>query len=162
MLIPSATVACSKEAPLPRSRDLARLRAFGHATYLETARGPLPAIEVKRGDGLRTSDGTFAEVVWTDRLHLDAAFLRSVPALKPVLICDGDLGFAPLRNVVLSPEQFVWDDVSPEGPAFRRAADVTRHPKLFARRDVDVTYVSLLCDRPVAVEAEGLWVSLIP
>jgi hypothetical protein len=161
-LIPSIATASSSDPSLPRSRDLARLRAFGHATLIETDRGPVPAIEVRRGDRLRTSAGDLAEVAWTDRLHLDACFLRSVPSLKPVLICEGDLGFAPLRNVVLSPEQFVWDDTAPDGPAFRRAADVTRHPRVFARRDVDVTYVSLLCDRPVAVEAEGLWVSLIP
>jgi hypothetical protein len=161
-LIPSIAASGPSDNRLPRSRDLARLRGFGHATLIETERGPVPAIEVRCGDRLRTSSGDLAEVVWTDRLHLDACFLRSVPALKPVLICEGDLGFAPLRNVVLSPEQFVWDETAPDGPAFRRAADVTRHPRLFARRDVAVTYVSLLCDRPVAIEAEGLWVSLIP
>ena len=161
-MIPSIAAANTSDPRLPQSRDVARLRAFGHTTLIETDRGPVPAIEVRRGDLLRTSTGDLAEVVWTDRLHLDACFLRSVPSLKPVLICEGDLGFAPLRNVVLSPEQFVWDDTAPEGPGFRRAADVTRHPKVFARSDVAVTYVSLLCDRPVVVEAEGLWVSLIP
>jgi hypothetical protein len=161
-LIPTVEAAGSSDTLYPRSRDLARLRGFGHATLIETERGPVPAIEVRRGDRLCTSTGELAEVVWTDRLHLDACFLRSVPALKPVLICEGDMGFAPLRNVVLSPEQFVWDDTLPGGPAFRRAADVTLHPNLFARRDVAVTYVSMLCDRPVAVEAEGLWISLIP
>jgi hypothetical protein len=147
---------------LPQSRDLARLRAFGSATLIETRRGPVPAIEVRVGDSLSTSTGSYAEVVWTDRLHLDARFLRTVPALKPVLFCEGDLGLAPIRNVVLSPEQFVWDEAGPEGPGFRRAADVTRNPGVFARRDVAVTYVSILCAEPVLVEAEGLWVSLIP
>jgi hypothetical protein len=85
-----------------------------------------------------------------------------MPQLKPVLLCEGDLGLAPIRNVVLSPEQFVWDDTAPGGGAFRRAADLSRHPAVFARRDVDVTYVSLLCAEPVVVEAEGLWISLIP
>jgi hypothetical protein len=161
-LIQSVAVASPVDPSIPRSRDLARLRGFGHATLIETRRGPIPAIEIRRGDQIRTSTGELAEVIWMDRLHLDACFLRSVPALKPVLICEGDLGFGPLRNVVLSPEQFVWDDNGPDGPAFRRAAEVTRQPGVFARRDVSVTYVSLLCDRPVAVEAEGLWVSLIP
>jgi hypothetical protein len=147
---------------LPRSRDLARLRAFGPATLIETRRGPIPAIEVREGDSVFTMDGTYAEVVWTDRLRLDADFLRRMPQLKPVLLCEGDLGLAPIRNVVLSPEQFVWDDTAPGGGAFRRAADLSRHPAVFARRDVDVTYVSLLCAEPVVVEAEGLWISLIP
>lgn len=147
---------------LPLSRDLARLRAFGPATLIETRRGPLPAIEVRAGDRLFTMDGTYAEVVWTDRLRLDAAFLRRMPLLKPVLLCEGDLGLAPIRNVVLSPEQFVWDETAPGGGAFRRAADLSHHPHVFARRDVEVTYVSLLCAEPVVVEAEGLWISLIP
>ncbi len=150
------------DVSLPRSRDLARLRAFGPATLIETRRGPLPAIEVRAGDRLCTVDGTHAEVVWTDRLHLDAAFLRRTPQLRPVLLCEGDLGHAPLRNVVLSPEQFVWDDTGPDGGGFRRAADLTRHPAIFDRRDVEITYVSLLCAEPVVVEAEGLWISLIP
>jgi len=161
-LTQSFTADSSVDMALPRSRDLARLRGFGHATLMETQRGPVPAIELRPGDRLRTSTGDLAEIVWTDRLHLDACFLRSVPSLKPVLICEGDLGLLPLRNVVLSPEQFVWDEAAPDGPAFRRAADVTRHPGLFARRDISVTYVSILCDAPVAVEAEGLWISLIP
>ena len=147
---------------LPRSRDLARLRAFGASTLIETRRGPVPAIDIAPGDALLATDGTFREVVWTDRLHLDAAYLRSVPSLKPVLFCEGDLGAAPLRNVILSPEQFVWDPDAGPGGDFRRAIDVTRHPNLFGRSEIGVTYVSLLCAAPVVVEAEGLWVSLIP
>jgi hypothetical protein len=147
---------------LPRSRDLARLRAFGADTLIETRRGPVPAIEIAVGDGLLVSDGSFSDVVWADRLHLDADFLRTAPSLKPVLFCEGDLGPAPLRNVVLSPEQFVWDPDAGEGGDFRRAIDVTRQPNVFGRSAVGVTYVSLLCAAPVVVEAEGLWVSLIP
>lgn len=150
------------DTSLPLSRDLARLRGFGPATLIETRRGLVPAIEVRAGDRLRTLDGTSVEVVWTDRLHLDAAFLRRTPQLRPVLLCEGDLGSAPIRNVVLSPEQFVWDETAPEGGAFRRAGDVTRHPAIFARRDVEVTYVSVLCAEPVVIEAEGLWIPLIP
>lgn len=147
---------------IPHSRDLARLRAFGSDTLVETHGGPVPVGAIRPGDRLLTKDGVYAEVVWTDRIHLDADFLRSVPALKPVLLCEGDLGFAPLRNVVLSPGQFIWDPSGPEGAAFRPAADVTRHPRLFTHRDVSVTYVSLLCAEPVVIEAERLWVSLIP
>ncbi len=147
---------------LPRSRDLARLRAFGADTLIETRRGPVPAIEIAVGDPLLASDGSFHEVVWADRLHLDAGFLRSVPTLKPVLFCEGDLGAAPLRNVVLSPEQFVWDPDAETGGDFRRAIDVTRQPNVFGRSEVAVTYVSLLCATPIVVEAEGLWISLIP
>lgn len=157
-----AAAASATDVSYPKSRDLARLRAFGGSTLIETRRGPVPVIEVRVGDELCTSTGAYAEVVWTDRLHLDARFLRTVPALKPVLFCEGDLGFGPLRNVVLSPDQFVWDEAHPDGPGFRRAAEATRNPKAFARRDVAVTYVSLLCAEPVVVEAEGLWISLIP
>lgn len=147
------------EEVLPSSVDFARLRAFGGETLIETERGPVPASEIRVADRLRTSAGDFAEVAWTDRLRLDAGFLRSTPGLKPVLLCEGDLGFAPLRNMVVSPEQFVWDAKSRD---FRRAAEVTRHPRLFERKDIAVTYVSILCHAPVVVEAEGLWVSLIP
>lgn len=157
-----AAAASATDISLPKSRDLARLRAFGASTLIETRRGPVPVIEVREGDELCTSTGGYSEVVWTDRLHLDARFLRTVPSLKPVLFCEGDLGFAPLRNVVLSPEQFVWVDNHPDGPGFRRAAEATRYPGAFARRDVAVTYVSLLCAEPVVIEAEGLWISLIP
>lgn len=161
MFQPSAITSATKSS-LPRSRDLARLRAFGSSTYIETPSGPVPAADLRVGDRLLTSTGGHAELVWTDRIHLDASFLRSVPALKPVLLCEGDLGFAPLRNVVLSPEQFVWDPATPGGAGFRRAAEVTRHPTLFDRRDVGITYISLLCAEPVVIEAEGLWISLIP
>lgn len=145
-----------------RSLDLARLRAFGSATLVETERGRLPVAEVVRGDRLLTVEGTYAEIVWTDTVHLDADFLRTAPALKPVLICEGDLGAAPLRNTVLSPEQFVWDPEDGGSGNFRPARDITRHPHIFAHRNVGVTYVSLLCAGPVVVEAEGLWISLIP
>lgn len=158
----SLAVPRSQDARLPGSRDLARLRAFGACTLIETRRGVVPAIEVREGDALCTSTGSYAEVVWTDRLHLDARFLRSVPSLKPVLFCEGDLGYGPFRNVVVSPEQFVWDEAHPDGPGFRRAAEATRNPMAFARREVPVTYVSLLCADPVVVQAEGLWISLIP
>lgn len=158
----SVAAETAPDVRLPRSRDLARLRAFGPATLIETHRGPIPAIEVRPGDKLFTSSGTYAEVVWTDHLRLDAAFLRRIPQLKPVLLCEGDLGHAPLRNVVVSPEQFVWDDTAPGGGSFRRAAEITRHPAIFAKRDVGITYVSILCAEPVIVEAEGLWISLIP
>ena len=145
-----------------RSLDLARLRAFGSATLVETAGGRVPVADVRRGDRLLTVEGTYEEVVWTDTIHLDADFLRTAPALKPVLICEGDFGTVPLRNTVLSPEQFVWDPEAAGGGNFRPARDITRHPHIFARRNVGVTYVSLLCEGPVVVEAEGLWVSLIP
>jgi hypothetical protein len=145
-----------------KSRDLARLRSFGPDTLIETDRGLLPAREIRRNDRLRTSGGEYAGIAWLDRLHLDAAFLRSVPELKPVLICEGDLGFAPLRNVVLSPQQFVWDRQVGDGGDFRPAAEVTSHPRLFERRDVNVTYISIVCHAPLVIEAEGLWVSLVP
>lgn len=151
-----------RRGTLLRSRDLARLRAFGSTTYIETPRGPVPASDLRVGDLLVTSTGGHAEITWTDRIHLDESFLRTVPSLKPVLIGEGELGFAPLRNVVLSPEQFVWDPSEPKSAGFRRAADVTRHPNLFKRRDIAVTYISLLCAEPVVIEAEGLWISLIP
>lgn len=161
-MIDAGAATANPDDRFPGSRDLARLRAFGPDTLIETGRGPVPAVGIRPGDRLVTSTGTEAEVVWTDRLHLDAAFLRTAPHLKPVLICEGDLGHAPLRNVILSPDQFVWDDAAPGGGDFRPARDVTRHPMLFARRDVSVTYVSLLCADPVVIEAEGLWISLIP
>jgi hypothetical protein len=161
-LIHSGVSDTTSDTPLPLSRDLARLRAFGPATLIETRRGPVPAIDIRPGDRLPAPTGGEAEVVWTDHLRLDAAFLRTAPHLKPVLLCEGDLGFGPLRNVVLSPEQFVWDETGPGGGSFRRAADLTRHPNVFARREVGMTYVSILCAEPVVVEAEGLWVSLIP
>lgn len=161
-MLQSIAAPVSSGPHLPCSRDLARLRGFGPSTLIETEIGPVPAIELRKGDRLRTFGGGLTEVVWTDRLHLDARFLRTVPALKPVIFCEGDLGFAPLRNVVLSPEQLVWDDARPDGPGFRRAAETTRNPGAFARRDIDVTYVSLLCAEPVAIEAEGLWILLIP
>ncbi len=161
-MIDAGAVTAAPDNRFPASRDLARLRAFGPDTLIETERGPVPAITIRPGDRLATSTGTTAEVVWTDRLHLDAAFLRTAPHLKPVLICEGDVGHAPLRNVILSPEQFVWDPAAAGGGDFRPARDLTRNPMLFARRDVSVTYVSLLCAGPVVIEAEGLWVSLIP
>jgi hypothetical protein len=161
-LIQPGVADTAPDTHLPRSGDLARLRAFGPATLIDTRRGPVPAIDVRRGDLLAVPTGGEAEVVWIDHLRLDAAFLRTAQHLKPVLFCEGDFGPAPLRNVVLSPDQYVWDDTAPDGGGFRRAADLSRHPKIFARRDVDVTYVSILCAAPVVVEAEGLWVSLIP
>lgn len=105
----------------------------------------------------------FAEITWIDRLELDAGFLRSVPSLKPVLLGAGELvGDAPHRNVVLSPEQLVWSPSSGDGGGFRRVAELTRHPDLYRHRGIAVTYISLLCDTPVVVEAEGLLIPLIP
>lgn len=147
---------------LPVSRDFARLRAFGADARLLTETGPVPARTLREGDRLRTCDGDFAEIVWIDRLELDAGFLRSVPSLKPVFLGACDLGEAPCRNVILSPEQLVWTSDTADGGGFRRAAELTRHPDLYRHRDIAVTYISILCDAPVVVEAEGLLIPLIP
>ncbi len=146
----------------PVSRDFARLRAFGADARLTTARGAVPAHALRDGDRLRTSSGDFAEITWIDRLELDTGFLRSVPSLKPVFLGAGDLGDAPNRNVILSPEQLVWTPSAGDGGGFRRAAELTRHPDLYRHRDIAVTYFSILCDTPVVVEAEGLLIPLIP
>ncbi len=146
----------------PVSKDLARLRAFGRETHLATVRGEIPAAEIRTGDQLRTSNGKLAEVTWTDTLHLDAGFIRSVPDLRPVLLCAGDFGETPRRNVVLSPRQYVWYPDFETGGEFRHAADVTPYPNAYRDRDLAVTYVSILCDAPAIVEADGLWIALIP
>ena len=147
---------------LPVSRDLARLRAFGAKVRLTTDRGEVASIDIREGDLLHTRSGGTARVAWTDRLDLDAGFLRTIPALRPVLFCAGDFGAAPRRNIVLSPEQFVWYPDFETGGEFRRAAEVSPHPDVYRRRDVSVTYVSILCDVPAIVEADGLWIPLIP
>lgn len=151
------------EAP-PESRDFARLRGFGAQTILTTKRGQIPAEEIRAGDLLLTRAGRFAEVVWTDRLCLDPGFLRSIPALRPILLCAGDLGDAPRRNTVLSPEQLVWvpDPQSGAQGEFCRAADVTLQPDVYRHRSIAVTYVSILCEAPVIIEAEGLLIPLVP
>jgi hypothetical protein len=161
-MLASESAGALHQREFPVSRDLARLRAFGTDTLLGTARGDMPASEIRSGDLLRTSNGKLAEVTWTDTLHLDASFIRSVPELRPVLFCAGDFGESPRRNVVLSPRQYVWYPDFETGGEFRHAADVTPYPNAYRDRDLAVTYVSILCDTPVIVEADGLWIALIP
>lgn len=142
----------------PADADLAELRAFGDRTLIATARGPVQARALRADDVIRSKTGEYIEIDWIEKLRLDAAFLARHPTLRPVLLCQGDLGQAPARNTVLSAGQMVWDDEA----GYRPAGELTRHPGLLDRDDLAVDYVVFQCRKPTVVEADGLWVSVTP
>lgn len=139
------------------SEDLSALRAFGEETLIRTARGAVRAAEITDRDLVESRTGEMVPVAWVERVTLGAAFLRRNPELRPVLICQSDLGQAPHRNVVMSPKQMIWT-----GESYAEARHLTRHPELFARTRLPVSYVAFQCEKPTVVNADGLWVSVIP
>lgn len=146
---------------LPDDRALARLRAFGDQTLITTERGPIPAKDLTAADRVRARTGEYVGIDWVEKMTLGPDFFEYHPDLRPVLLCEGDLGDGPRRNVVLSPEQMIWRERDGAGE-FRRAGDLSPYANLFRKRMPAVTYVAFQCTKPTVIDADGLWVSLMP
>ncbi len=132
------------------------LPGFTGKSRVTTSFGELPIEALRPRDALRTIDGRFLKVQWTDKVHLEADFLRQYPDTKPVVVRAHAFGKgAPSRDVWISRHQSVM-----ESQFSRRVKTVesllSRSVMATTSHDF-VTYHLFHCGEPAMVHVEGLW-----
>ncbi len=84
------------------------LICVARGTLIETASGPVPVEDLRRGDMVRTADGRAQPVRWIGSRRVSAFELARDPALHPVRITAGALGAGrPARDLLVSPQHRV-------------------------------------------------------
>ena len=139
------------------------LPGFCDGMRIGTSFGDLPIQALRKRDPLRTPAGSFAPVVWVDRLQLDDNFLTQNPDAYPVRIPANAFGEGrPERDLLVSPHQLVNVSRSPYAQEFRRARELEALPGVVRQPMETISYFLFHCGERTAVMAEGICVQVNP
>jgi Hint domain len=158
-----AAVVKPARPPVAKAPEFWTIPGFCWNARVSTSFGELPIQALRVRDQVRTSNGAFAQVAWTDRIQLDEAFLKGYPDAQPVMIQAGALGRnRPREELRLSPHQRVGLSESGMSPDFRMARDLMGRPGVMRRPENGLSYFLFHCGTPVTVMIEGIWISVAP
>jgi Ca2+-binding RTX toxin-like protein len=137
---------------------------FTEATLIKTRRGEVPAAQLRLGDMVLTRNHGYQPIRWIGTRRLDAAQLRANPALNPVVIRAGALGFnAPERDLTVSPQHRMligggraqlWFG---EDEVFVAAHHLDCLDGVEQIRPDAVTYVHVMFDTHQIISGDGAW-----
>ena len=138
----------------------AGIPCFTPCVRIQTARGSVPAADIRVGDMVQTADNGYQPVIWRGQRHLNASDLAAHPHLCPVLVQPGSL-LGNETPILVSPQhRFLLPPALVSGEEmFLRA---TLMPELpwsgvrQARGTRQVTYVHLMTPRHEVIFAEGV------
>ena len=145
----------------------AGIPCFTPDVRIATARGAVPAGQIRVGDLVQTADNGYQPVIWTGQRSLSASDLQARPHLRPYYVLPG--GFvSPERPMLLSPQHRLVAGRQVLGQAATVATPLGEtfvSAKLLA--DIDpgchqhegedgVTYVHLMTEQHEVVFAEGV------
>lgn len=138
----------------------AGIPCFTPNVRISTARGLVPAGEIREGDFVQTADNGWQPVIWVGQRALSAMDLKAHPHLCPVLLQPNSM-FGNDRAVMVSPQHRFRLPQALTGAeeAFLRAKLLPGLPLSGVRRArgvQQVTYVHLMTPRHEVIFAEGL------
>ena len=138
----------------------AGIPCFTPAVRIRTARGLVPAGDIRVGDFVQTADNGYQPVVWRGERHLTRAELTVYPHLRPVLVQPGSLLGNAVPILVSPQHRFLLPKRSTGGEEqFLRAKLLPNLPWSGVRqaRGVrQVSYVHLMTPRHEVIFAEGV------
>lgn len=154
-----------KEIGRAEFRDIEKIvPCFTPGTLIATARGPVPAEDIRVGDRVITRDNGLQEVRWTGARKLSAAELGMASHLQPVLIRRGALGHGlPERDMLVSPNHrvLVANDRTAlyfdEHEVLVAAKHLVGGEGITGVRSSGTTYLHFMCDRHEVVMSDGAW-----
>ena len=147
--------------PSPRDRTPTapatwRLPGFTGKSKVTTSFGDLPIEALRPRDALRTIDGRFLKVEWTDKVHLEADFLRLYPDTKPVLIRANAFGKGtPVRDAWMSRHQLIKE--SQMAQRLKTVEALLTRSAMAATSYDFVTYHLFHCGQPAMIQVDGIW-----
>ena len=144
--------------------NITYIPCFTEATLIKTRRGEVPAAQLRLGDMVLTRNHGYQPIRWIGKRRLDAADLRANPALNPVVIRAGALGFnTPERDLTVSPQHRMligggraqlWFG---EDEVFVSALHLDCLDGVEQIRPDAVTYVHVMFDSHQIISGDGAW-----
>ena len=138
----------------------AGIPCFTPCVRIQTARGLVPAADIRIGDLVQTADNGYQPVIWRGQRHMNSAELAAHPHLCPVLVQPGSL-LGNTSPILVSPQhRFLLPPALVGGEEqFLRATLMPALPwsgVRQARGTRQVTYVHLMTPRHEVIFAEGV------
>ena len=137
---------------------------FTEATLIKTRRGEVPAAQLRVGDMVLTRNHGYQPIRWIGIRRLEAAQLRANPALNPVVIRAGALGFnTPERDLIVSPQHRMLIGGGRAQLWFGEDEVFVAAHHLDCLDGVDqiwpeaVTYVHVMFDNHQIISSDGAW-----
>ena len=137
---------------------------FTPGTLIATPHGPKRVEALRAGDTVVTRDNGHQTIRWTGARTLAAADMAADPALRPVLIRAGSLGFnMPDRDMMVSPNHRMLVSNAQTLLLFDETEVLVSAKHLVGLHGVDiadvreVTYIHFMCDNHEIVLADGAW-----
>jgi Ca2+-binding RTX toxin-like protein len=137
---------------------------FTKKSLIKTARGEVPAGQIRLGDRILTRDNGFQEVCWVGTRRLTGSELRQNSAHYPVRIRKGALGNnQPDRDLLVSPQHrmLVCSKIAAiwfgEEEVFVPAIALTVLDGIYQIDVRSVTYVHFMMERHQVVMGDGAW-----
>ncbi len=137
---------------------------FTPGSFVTTERGEVLVEELRAGDRVMTRDNGLQVLRWAGRRDLSLADLIVKPALRPVQISKGALGYGlPLRTMKVSPQHRMLIEGARAELLFGDAEVLVAATHLTGLDGVEqkltagVSYIHLLFDRHEIICVDGLW-----
>ncbi len=160
----NAFAVLADKSTLPMSQIERLIPCFTPGTYIATPRGAVLVEDLKVGDRVVTRDNGLQSIKWVGKKRLDHVQLKTLVALRPILIEAGSLGEnIPDRDMLVSPGHRMLI-VSKIAQLYFGQSEVLVAAKDMC--DIDgvgvavvpyITYVHFLCDNHELVLADGAW-----
>ncbi|MEC7257240.1 MAG: Hint domain-containing protein [Pseudomonadota bacterium] len=139
------------------------LPGFDGKCRIATIFGDLPIEALRRRDKVKTITGAYREIVWIDKIRLDADFMARHHSAHPVHIRAKAIGGTqPSRTMLVSPGQMIWSpNVSGQFSAVP-AARLVGLPGVQTLPRGDITYYRFHtgCDEKISID--GAWFCVGP
>lgn len=137
---------------------------FTPGTMISTDRGEVLVEDLRAGDKVVTRDNGVQEIRWIGQRDLSLADLIVRPALRPVEIAAGALGFGlPLRDMKVSPQHRMLMEgartemLFGEAEVLVAASHLTALPGIAQKLCAGISYIHILFDRHEIICANGAW-----
>lgn len=166
---PEPPAARPMPAPVVRTKvpedDAGRWPLSGLApmTRVRTSFGEVHAVALRKGDLVRTANGSYKKIVWLQRIFLDEDYLDGAPDANPILLRKNSLGRGlPSADVLVSPRQVVDARHAATADLPREAAELMARPGVVRQRETGLSYTLFHVGEPCTVICEGLLIEMNP
>ncbi|WP_171054032.1 Hint domain-containing protein [Arenibacterium halophilum] len=139
------------------------LPGFDGKCRIATIFGDLPIEALRRRDKVKTITGAYREILWIDKIRLDADFMARHHAAHPVHIRAKAIGGTyPARTMLVSPGQMIWSpNVSGQFTAVP-AARLVGLPGVQTLPRGDITYYRFHTGNDEKISIDGAWFCVGP
>lgn len=138
-----------------------RIEGFGPMARIMTNFGEVHAHVLRKGDMVRTADGTYKCIETIDRIKLDEDFLQRYPTALPIRVRKNALGQGlPKVDMIVAPYQSLHVGPSHAADAQVKAAELLARPFVDRVRELQITYTTFSVGEPARVYCEGVAVDI--